>query len=114
MMKRRKTMIISRRSKRKCTLKNNAKKGLYKDLDDSFDEDDENNKKTVYVRPRQQQLHRKLTPNHQPIFPKKKFDIVFPPSNNDDETEEDDGETQETCYSSNLVMLADVLLKYGY
>ena len=104
MMKRRKTMIISRRSKRKCTLKNNAKKGLYKDLDDSFDEDDDNNKKTVYVRPRQQ---------HQPIFPKK-FDIVFPPSNNDDETEEDDGETQETCYSSNLVMLADVLLKYGY
>jgi len=98
-------MIISRRSKRKCTLKNNVKKGLYKDLDDSFDEDDDNNKKTVYVRPRQQHLHHKLTQNqnHQPIFPKK-FDIVFPPSDNDDETSE----------RSNLVMLADVLLKYGY
>jgi len=102
-MKRRETMIISRRSKRKCTLKNNVKKGLYKDLDDSFDEEDDNNKKTVYVRPRQ----RKLTPNQNPP---KRFDIVFSPS---DVFPSSDDETQETCYSSNLVMLADVLLKYG-
>ena len=112
-MKNREKMMISRRSKRKCTLKNNARKELYKDLDNSFDEEDDNNKKTVFVRPRQHH-HHKLTKNqnHQITSPKK-FDIVFSPSE-DGETEEDGGEKEEKCYSSNLMMLADVLLKYGY
>ena len=80
------TMIVSRRTRRKCALKI-AKSGLYKDLDHSCDEDD--NEKVVAFT-----LKATTTKN----LSDTKYDCYY----------------EKYKEKANLMMLADVLSKYGF